>query len=58
MPSDISGTTILDEDPSSGHRVMRFARGPVFCNLVMAEEIAVVRESTGAGPSRPTTCGR
>ncbi len=39
MPSDISGTVILDEDPELGHRVMRFAPGPVFCNLVMADEI-------------------
>ncbi|MHC5057137.1 MAG: AAA family ATPase [Planctomycetota bacterium] len=39
MPSDISGTEVLDEDTSTGHRVMRFAKGPVFSNIVMADEI-------------------
>jgi len=38
MPSDISGTEILEED-QSGRRVARFVRGPVFCNILMADEI-------------------
>jgi len=37
MPSDIVGTTILDEH--DGHRSFRFAPGPVFANLVLADEI-------------------
>jgi MoxR-like ATPase len=38
MPSDISGTEILEED-QSGRRVARFVKGPVFCNILMADEI-------------------
>ena len=37
MPSDITGTTILDE--SSGRREFRFVRGPIFANIVLADEI-------------------
>jgi len=39
MPSDITGTEILEEDLSTGRREMRFVRGPVFANIVMADEI-------------------
>ena len=39
MPSDISGTEILEADPETGRRVTKFVKGPVFCNLVMADEI-------------------
>ncbi|MDD5350299.1 MAG: AAA family ATPase [Chthoniobacteraceae bacterium] len=39
MPSDISGTEILEQDPETGRRVTKFVKGPVFCNLVMADEI-------------------
>ncbi len=39
MPSDISGTEILEEDQTSGRRVLKFAQGPVFSNIVMADEI-------------------
>jgi MoxR-like ATPase len=39
MPSDISGTEILEEDQTTGHRTTKFVKGPVFCNLVMADEI-------------------
>ena len=38
MPADISGTEILEED-STGHRVAKFVRGPVFTNVLMADEI-------------------
>ncbi|MBV1838366.1 MoxR family ATPase [Acetobacter estunensis] len=38
MPSDITGSEILDED-ASGHRSFRFIPGPVFCQLLMADEI-------------------
>jgi MoxR-like ATPase len=37
MPSDITGTTILDE--SSGKREFRFVKGPIFANIVLADEI-------------------
>jgi len=39
MPSDITGTDILEEDHASGRRAFRFIRGPVFANLVLADEI-------------------
>lgn len=39
MPSDISGTEVLEEDAATGHRTATFVRGPVFCNLLMADEI-------------------
>jgi MoxR-like ATPase len=39
MPSDITGTEILEEDRSTGKRKFRFVRGPVFANVVLADEI-------------------
>ena len=39
MPSDITGTDILEEDQASGRRGMRFIQGPVFANVVLADEI-------------------
>ena len=39
MPSDITGTEILQTDPETGKRYMRFVKGPVFANLVLADEI-------------------
>ena len=39
MPSDITGTEIIEEDAQSGRRVFRFVRGPVFANIVLADEI-------------------
>ena len=39
VPSDITGTELLEEDPVSGHRSFRFVRGPIFANIVLADEI-------------------
>ena len=39
MPSDITGTEILEENQATGKRVMRFVRGPIFANMVLADEI-------------------
>ncbi|HVZ21622.1 MAG TPA: MoxR family ATPase [Vicinamibacterales bacterium] len=39
MPSDITGTDIIQEDPVSGARQMTFAPGPIFANIVLADEI-------------------
>jgi MoxR-like ATPase len=39
MPSDITGTDVLEEDRSTGKRELRFVRGPVFTNLLLADEI-------------------
>jgi MoxR-like ATPase len=38
MPSDITGTEVIEED-KAGHRVFKFIRGPVFANIVLADEI-------------------
>ena len=39
MPSDITGTEVIEEDKSSGIRHFRFVRGPVFANIILADEI-------------------
>jgi len=39
MPSDITGTDIIQEDPDTGNRKMVFAPGPVFTNVLLADEI-------------------
>ena len=39
VPSDITGTEVMEEDTQTGHRAFRFVRGPVFANIVLADEI-------------------
>lgn len=39
MPSDITGTDIIEEDPASHARSFKFIKGPVFANVVLADEI-------------------
>ncbi len=39
MPSDITGTEVIQQDPTSGERQLRFIRGPVFANMILADEI-------------------
>ena len=39
MPSDITGTDLVQEDPDTGHRRLEFLQGPVFANIVLADEI-------------------
>ena len=39
MPSDITGTELLEEDHGTGKRVFQFQKGPVFANIVLADEI-------------------
>ena len=39
MPSDITGTDVLEEDPQTGHKVFRFVQGPIFANIILADEI-------------------
>ena len=39
MPSDITGTEVLEEDLSTGKKAFRFVRGPIFANIVLADEI-------------------
>jgi len=39
MPSDITGTDVLEEDHTTGRRTFRFVQGPIFANLILADEI-------------------
>jgi MoxR-like ATPase len=39
MPSDITGTEIIEDDHTSGKRSFRFVKGPVFANIILADEI-------------------
>ena len=39
MPADITGTDLLEEDPATGKRSFRFLKGPIFANIVLADEI-------------------
>ncbi len=63
MPSDITGTEIMQEDPESGHRRFEFVPGPVFANLILADEINRTPPKTQAAmleamQERQVTCGR
>jgi MoxR-like ATPase len=39
MPSDITGTEILEEEAGTGRRVFKFVHGPIFANIILADEI-------------------
>ena len=39
MPADITGTEVIQEDRSTGHREFRFIGGPIFANVILADEI-------------------
>lgn len=39
MPADIIGTELLEDDPQTGKRQFRFVRGPLFANIILADEI-------------------
>ena len=39
MPTDITGTEVIEEDRTTGGRVFRFVKGPIFANIVLADEI-------------------
>ncbi len=39
MPSDISGTEIIEENVSTGQKAFKFVRGPIFGNIILADEI-------------------
>jgi MoxR-like ATPase len=39
MPSDITGTDIIEEDPTTGRRTWTFVAGPIFANILLADEI-------------------
>src|SRR5436309_5080813 len=39
MPSDITGTEVIEDDKTTGGRQLRFVRGPIFANVILADEI-------------------
>jgi len=39
MPADVTGTDIIEEDPTTGHRTWTFVPGPIFGNVILADEI-------------------
>jgi MoxR-like ATPase len=39
MPSDITGTELMEEDHATGRRIFKFVKGPIFANMVLADEI-------------------
>ncbi len=39
MPADITGTDVLEEDHTTGKRIFRFVHGPIFANMILADEI-------------------
>ena len=39
MPSDITGSEIMEENPATGRRAFRFVRGPIFANVLLADEV-------------------
>ncbi len=39
MPSDITGTEVLEEEEGTGHRRMKFVKGPIFAHIVLGDEI-------------------
>ena len=39
MPTDVTGTDIIEEDMTTGHRTWTFVRGPIFTNVLLADEI-------------------
>ena len=39
MPSDITGSEIIEVEPATGNRIFKFVRGPIFANIILADEI-------------------
>ena len=64
MPSDILGTEVLEEDRASGTRRFRFVKGPIFGNLILADEINRTPPKTQSAllqamqEHKVTTCGQ
>jgi MoxR-like ATPase len=63
MPADVTGTEIMEEDRSTGHRALRFMEGPLFSNIVLADEINRTPPKTQAAlleamQERQVTVGR
>src|SRR3954467_8808643 len=48
MPSDITGTEVIEEDKTTGGRVLRFVQGPIFAHCILADEITRTPPKTQA----------
>ena len=49
MPTDVTGTDIIEEDSATGHRSWTFVEGPVFTNVLLADEINQSHAAKNAG---------
>src|SRR5438874_450777 len=63
MPSDITGTEVIEENRSTGHREFKFIEGPLFANVILADEINRTPPKTQAAlleamQERQVTAGR
>jgi MoxR-like ATPase len=63
MPADVTGTEIIEENRATGHREMRFMQGPLFANVILADEINRTPPKTQAAlleamQERQVTVGR
>jgi MoxR-like ATPase len=63
MPSDITGTEVIEENRSTGHREFKFLEGPIFANVILADEINRTPPKTQAAlleamQERQVTVGR
>src|SRR6188474_967182 len=63
MPSDITGTEVIEENRSTGHREFKFLEGPLFANVILADEINRTPPKTQAAlleamQERQVTVGR
>src|SRR5467141_3648688 len=63
MPSDITGTEVIEENRSTGHREFKFLQGPLFANVILADEINRTPPKTQAAlleamQERQVTAGR
>ena len=63
MPSDITGTEVLQEDKATGQRLFKFLHGPIFANVILADEINRTPPKTQAAlleamQERQVTVGR
>jgi len=52
MPSDITGTDIIEEDPGTGRRTWTFVPGPLFANVLLADEINRTPPKDAVGAAR------
>ena len=58
MPTDITGTDIIEEDSTTGKRTWTFVPGPIFCNIMLADEINRTPPKTQAALLEAMQIGR